>query len=229
MATPNCKDFQIQFELPSDAPRGDASRDLTAQAHLRDCPECRSYVEDLGAIRSLALEFAASEPEPPAHIWSSLRAQLEREGLIRNTPSKSWLSEFFSGRFSALPRPALAGAYLAALLAVAFGLSGPINSRINRQRWLDGTQSSTTPLSAQLLSAEQASFSSRPESESPVTASFHKNLDIVDNYISLCENSVREEPDNEEARDFLYEAYQQKADLLSQMNERRPYSEAPAQ
>ncbi len=168
-------------------------------------------------------QLVASDPEPPARIWFSLRAELEKEGLIHDTPSKapskSWVRELFSGRFTSLPRPVLAGGYLAALLAIAFGLSGPINSRINRQRWLDGTQSSTEPLSAQLMSAEKASFSSFPASESPVTASLHQNLEIVDNYISLCENSVREEPENELAREYLYEAYQQKADLLAQLNE----------
>ena len=46
------------------------------------------------------------------------------------------------------------------------------------------------------------------------------NLAIVDNNIALCEKSVREEPENEIARDYLYEAYQQKADLLAQMTER---------
>jgi hypothetical protein len=217
MATVTCKDFQYRFE-PSD----DSPPDLDAKAHLRDCPTCRSFVQDLGMIRAAAAELAASDPEPPARIWSSLRAELEKEGIIRDTPSKSWLREFFGGRFSALPRPVLAGGYLAALLAIAFGLSGPINSRINRQRWLDGTQSSTMPLSAELTSAEKASFSSLPaseSSESPVTASLHKNLEIVDNYISLCENSVREEPENELAREYLYEAYQQKADLLAQLNE----------
>jgi hypothetical protein len=223
MATVNCKDFQYRFEPSDDSPRIDSPPDLKAKAHLRDCPACRSFVQDLGMIRAAAAELAASDPEPPARIWFSLRAELEKEGIIRDTPSKSWLREFFGGRFSALPRPVLAGGYLAALLAIAFGLSGPINSRINRQRWLDGTQSSTMPLSAELTSAEKASFSSLPaseSSESPVTASLHKNLEIVDNYISLCENSVREEPENELAREYLYEAYQQKADLLAQLNER---------
>jgi hypothetical protein len=219
MATLSCRDFQTQFEATSDSSRREASRDVAAQVHIRDCPACQSFVEDLGAIRSVALQLAASDPEPPVQIWISLRSQLLQEGIIRNPAPKPWFREFFSGHFHILPRPALAGAYLAALLAVAFGLSGPINSRINRQRWLDGTQSSTTPLSAQLLSAEQASFSSKPESDSPVTASLHENLEIVDNYISLCENSVREEPDNELARDYLFEAYQQKADLLAQINE----------
>jgi hypothetical protein len=45
-------------------------------------------------------------------------------------------------------------------------------------------------------------------------------LAIVDNYIALCEKSVREDPENEIARDYLYEAYEQKADLLAQMTER---------
>jgi len=223
MATVTCKDFQGRFELPDDSPRSSSPGDLSVQAHLRDCPSCRSFIEDLGKIRAAAAQLVASDPEPPARIWFSLRAELEKEGLIRDTlsktPSKSWVRELFNGRFTALPRPVLAGGYLAALLAIAFGLSGPINSRINRQRWLDGTQSSTEPLSAQLMSAEKASFSSLPASESPVTASLHQNLKIVDNYISLCENSVREEPENELAREYLYEAYQQKADLLAQLNE----------
>ncbi len=224
MATVNCKDFQGRFEPSDDSPRNDSPPDLRVQAHLRDCPSCRSFIEDLGKIRAAGARLAASDPEPPARIWFSLRAELEKEGLIRDTPakspSKSWLGELFSGRFTVLPRPVLAGGYLAALLAIAFGLSGPINSRINRQRWLDGTQSSTEPLSAQLMTAEKASFSSLPASETPVTASLHQNLEIVDNYISLCENSVREEPENELAREYLYEAYQQKADLLAQLNER---------
>lgn len=224
MATVTCKDVQGRFEPSDDSPRNDSVPDVSVQAHLRDCPSCRSFVEDLGKIRAAGVQLAASDPEPPARIWFSLRAALEKEGLIRDTPSespsKSWLGALFSGGFSVLPRPVLAGGYLAALLAIAFGLSGPINSRINRQRWLDGTQSSTEPLSAQLMSAEKASFSSWPASETPVTASLHQNLEIVDNYISLCENSVREEPENELAREYLYEAYQQKADLLAQLNER---------
>jgi hypothetical protein len=57
-----------------------------------------------------------------------------------------------------------------------------------------------------------------------VTASLHQNLAIVDNYITLCEKSVREEPENEMARDYLYGAYEQKADLLAQMAERGEYT-----
>ena len=114
----------------------------------------------------------------------------------------------------------LAGAYLAALVAVAFALSGPVNKRVNEARWLKGTQTSTSPLSAQLNFAEQNSNSFVTRADPAVTASLHQNLALVDKYIALCEKSVNEEPQNEVARDYLYEAYQQKADLLTQMTER---------
>lgn len=53
-----------------------------------------------------------------------------------------------------------------------------------------------------------------------MTAALYENLAMVDNYISLCEKSVRDEPQSEMARDYLYGAYQQKADLLATMAER---------
>jgi hypothetical protein len=109
--------------------------------------------------------------------------------------------------------------YLTLLIAGAFALSRPINKQTNEARWLAASEDSTLPLRAQ-LTAEQDSFASFNNANPVVTASLNKNLAIVDNYIALCEKSVQEEPQNEVARDYLYEAYQQKADLLAQMTER---------
>jgi hypothetical protein len=178
---------------------------------------CRGLVEDFGAIRIVARDLSTVEEEPPARVWTSLRAQLEREGLIRNRRS-AW----FQGFFRAIPRPALAGAYLAMLIAAAVALSGPIHRQINDYRWIQGTE--TARLGADLDSVEQNTVAAFPNSNPVVTASLHQNLAIVDNYITLCEKSVREEPENEMARDYLYEAYEQKADLLAQMAERGEYT-----
>jgi hypothetical protein len=217
MAPITCKAFLNHLPLRMEgSPYPDADR------HLRNCPSCRNLVDDLNAIRSEVRSWSAEEAEPPARVWTSLRLQLEQEGLIRDERTAQLdLSRphGFSGWFAGLPRPALAGAYLVLLIAVAFGLSRPINKRANEARWLEGTQDSTLPLSAQ-LTAEQVSFASFNDSNPVVTASLNKNLAIVDNYIALCEKSVQEEPQNEVARDYLYEAYQQKADLLAQMTER---------
>jgi hypothetical protein len=220
MATINCNDFPIYLE-----PWMEGQRHPDAQAHVRDCPRCRALVEDLNLIQASAEDWGEAEVEPPAHLWTSLRAQLVEEGLIHeeqvvSQARRSW----FSGWFTGLPRLALAGAYLAALIAVAFALSGPVNERINRQRWLAGMQNSTTPVRAHLARAEQnTTLSSLPDSNPTVTASLHDSLAIVDNHIALCEKSVSEEPENELARDFLYDAYQQKADLLAQLSDRGGY------
>jgi hypothetical protein len=223
MATITCRDFLAYLE-----PWMEGERPPDAQAHVRTCSHCSSVIKDLEVIHAEARSWSASEQDAPERVWTALRAQLEQEGLIRDTvPAREAAAQvaapragWFAGLFPRLPRPVLAGAYLAALVAVAFALSGPVNRRVNEARWLKGTQISTSPLSAQLNFAEQNSNSYVSRSNPVVAASLHQNLAIVDNYIALCEKSVSEEPQNEVARDYLYEAYQQKADLLTQMTER---------
>ena len=223
MATITCREFLNYLE-----PWMEGERPRDAQAHLRICRHCSSVVSDLELIHTEARGWSATEQDAPERVWTSLRAQLEREGLIRATipanelaaKARAPLAGWFSGSFPRLPRPVLAGAYLAALVAAAFALSGPVNKRVNEARWLKGTQISTSPLSAQLDFAEQNSNSYVTRANPAVTASLHQNLALVDKYIALCEKSVNEEPQNEVARDYLYEAYQQKADLLTQMTER---------
>lgn len=216
MATISCRDFPDYLE-----PWMEGDRHPDALAHVRDCPRCRSLVDDLKMIQATAQDWGRTESDPPPHLWNSLRTHLVQEGLIRRESKQpGWLPAWFH----ALPRPVLAGAYLAAVIAVAFALSGPVNQRINRARWLEGTQNSTTPLRAQFASLSMnATPISDQDSNPDVTASLHSNLAIVDNYIALCEKSVNEEPENELARDYLFEAYHQKADLLAQLSERGGY------
>jgi hypothetical protein len=221
MAAIDCKQFLNQLDAWMEG-----QRTSDAQAHARNCKLCRNLADDLGSITAAARSLAAEELEPPAHLWTSLRAQLEREGLIRQQVSVGQITEHKTSAegwrrwFGAIPRPALAGAYLAALVAVGVALSGPISKQVNDYRWIQGTKDSTSSLSAHLNSVEQTTMASLPSSNPVVTAVLHKNMAIVDNYITLCEKSVHDEPQNEVARDYLYEAYQQKAGLLAQLNER---------
>jgi hypothetical protein len=221
MSKIGCNEFLKQFDAWMEGERAPDAR-----SHVRECARCRSLVEDMDAIRQTAGAWAAEEVDPPARVWVSLKAQLEQEGLIRDEvhagePSqeerpRGWLA----GIFAVVPRPALAGAYLLALIAGSFALTGPSAKQLNESRWISGTQDSTGTMSAQLQTAERDSVSAMAGSDPVVTASLHDNLAIVDNYIALCEKSVREEPESEIARDYLYDAYEQKADLLAQMTER---------
>ena len=222
MAVNNCKDFLNRLETWT---ASESSAD--AQSHLGSCADCRALLEDLNAIRAEARSWDAHQAQPPERIWTALRAQLEQEGLIRSAETgrlagavaptrKNWLSAWVRG----IPRPALAGAYLSILVVLGFALGGPINKQTNEARWLEGTQVATSPLSARLDVFERTPIPASRDLNPAVTASLHQNLAIVDNYISLCEKSVQEEPQNEVARDYLYGAYQQKADLLAQIGER---------
>jgi hypothetical protein len=220
--TDNCNGFLNRLESWIEG-----ERPADAKVHLRDCTSCQAVIADLNAIQTEARSWNALETEAPERVWTALRTQLEQEGLIRTAETDRVVAavaapshaDWLRGLFSRIPRPALAGAYLSILVALGFALSGPANRQSNGERWLHGTEVETSPLSAKLNSFEQNPLASR-DLNPAVTASLQQNLAIVDNYISLCEKSVQEEPENEVARDYLYEAYQQKADLLAQIGER---------
>lgn len=222
MAVTNCKDFLKHLETWTGG-----EHPPEAQPHLRSCANCRGLVQDIDAIRAEARSWGALEAEPHERVWTSLRSQLEQEGLIRWTETEQLVptavpghDTWLSGFLARIPRPALAGAYLSVLVALGFALSGPLAKQTNEARWLEGTQIATSPLNARLNTFEQTPIPASRDLNPAVTASLHQNLAIVDNYILLCEKSVQEEPQNEVARDYLYGAYQQKAYLLAQIGER---------
>jgi hypothetical protein len=213
MATMGCKQFLDQLDSWMEGERQPGAR-----AHVAGCSRCRALAQDFDAITSVARSMN-EEAEPPAYLWNSIRTQLVQEGVIRETPAaKALLPGTFWRHWFPLPTPALAGISLLVLLAASVSLRGPLTRRVNDYRWIQGTQSSTTSLNAQLDSVEHTTLASL-DSNQAMAAALHRNLAIVDNYIALCEKSVRENPQSEMARDFLYGAYQQKASLLAQMNE----------
>jgi hypothetical protein len=75
-------------------------------------------------------------------------------------------------------------------------------------------------LNKELSNVAERTVSAMPQGDPAVTASLRQHLDLVDNYITLCEKSVREEPQSQMAREYLYGAYQQKAELLAMMADR---------
>ena len=207
----------------------DGARPAEAEAHLQDCPSCRSVASDVAAIASVSRTMADQDPHPPARVWVALRARMEEEGLIaqdagervaKPAPPALWASRWFGWLPGAMPRPALAVVYLALMAAGGFMIGHRTIPPNNDIVWYNSTHVSATHASAVLDTAEENTLSGLHEPNPVVAASFHKNMVLVDNYIKLCEKSVREEPQNELARDYLYDAYHQKADLLDQISDR---------
>lgn len=79
--------------------------------------------------------------------------------------------------------------------------------------------STVTALSQQEHDVANMQLASTGET-SAVDTSLRQNLQQVDEFIADCERRVREVPSDELAREYLTNAYQQKAQLLSAMMDR---------
>ena len=209
MPAMHCNEFMESLELWLD---GDHRPD--AEAHLRSCAACSGLVADLGKIQNAAREL--TDVDPPQRVWTAICAQLEAEGLMEPRGWLSWLPSFGT----AWMRPAFAGALLAILAAGGFVLGTRVHNSNVRAHWVSGNQAATAPIEADLGNFELHAVSALHEPNPTVNVAFKKNLEIVDNYIAECEKSVQDDPQDELSRDYLYGAYQQKADLLEQMSER---------
>jgi hypothetical protein len=195
-----------------------------AAAHVEACANCRALVSDLDAIQEAAGRLGQEDLElaPPERLWVNLRAQLEAEGLIRESRedkervTAGWFGVWWGG----ISRPALAGAYVALLLvaAVFVGLKSDFGPGASQQTAM--LAAATASVNSELKDVESGAMKGLPKGDPDLSATLRHNLEVVDNFIALCEKSVREEPKSELAREYLYGAYQQKAELLSAMMDR---------
>jgi hypothetical protein len=194
-----------------------------ALMHLENCEACRALSADLGAIRDAALELSAETEAPPERIWISLRNQLEAEGLIRDTQvALRTAGPARQGWWAVFQRPAIAGSFLGLVLAASGALGylsnapqSSIQSQITPRQEVSPSLTADNVFKEEVLTVGNDSIPGVQREDAAVTRSIRRNLQLVDNLIAICEKSVREQPDNQMARDYLYGAYQQKAELLA--------------
>jgi len=208
-----CNELERYREQEPDGPLPES-----LAAHVAACADCQALEADFQQIGAVALDLAQDEVAPPEWLWSQIRAQLEAEGRIRERESTR--APVFAGWWAVFQRPAFAGAVLSVAL-VAAGLLSMSSVSTTRTQTDTSALLVATPAvnvessSAGSLDASEASIESLPERDPQVAEELHHDLGEVDNFIAVCEKSVREQPDNEMAREYLYDAYQQKAQLLA--------------
>lgn len=208
----NCEEFARQSEEWMEGRRTDEAR-----AHAMACQRCRAYVEDIDAIRLLAPQLAV-DAEPPERLWHVIHGQMEKEGLIRHTGWAARLADWVH-----FPTGPLAAAAAAALILAAVTFT--LTSRPRPQPaptghvWLTADETQLATVDTQLNHLEQGSVRSLRTSDPQVGYTLRQNLMIVDHQIARCEKTLEEAPSDENTRDYLYDAYQQKADLLNMMAE----------
>lgn len=183
-----------------------------ARAHLTGCSSCQSLVADLTEIVATA-HLLPTEVEPPARIWTSLRTQLETEGIIKSpgsAPGAWWRGFSEPFRTRALATVAVGFVIIAAVaVQVPSRVMAPIEAR-----------NVYGEVALALNQDERGLLTVPAAAPSSLDLSLRKNLEIVDNFIADCEQRLKEQPQDDFARDYLSGAYQQKAELLSVMMER---------
>jgi len=180
------------------------------QAHLRNCPECTKLVADLLVIACSADDLrAAHEPHP--RVWKSIEASLRREGLIRTQRRSLSLLPSLGSQWGwarwMVPT--------AALLLVSLG----IYLRPHSQTSGTAVQNVTTPAAivsdAAIAGLNDDDLLQEIAQQSPaLQEQYADNLRRVNQYIQDAKTIVADDPNDNEARLSLMEAYQEKAMLF---------------
>lgn len=208
-----CQEFESVLEQASEQPMP-----AEATAHLKQCENCRSLTADLEAITAMARELSVPDEEPPARVWTQLRAQLVEEGIIR-TPefqhAEPARTGWFAGALSWMRRPVMVAAY-AAMMVFAAGLTW-----MHYQNVDDPNQFPASAVTAQnnLNKLEAQTMGDLQTIDPDANVKLRADLKIVNDFIAVCEKAVREQPKDETARQYLYGAYQQKSELLAAATE----------
>lgn len=249
----HCKELESVLETEG---LGQLSKD--ARLHIATCGNCQGLVADLNSIISAAKSFPA-ELDPPDRIWIALRAQLEAEGLIKETAEVSERHGWWESLTASLkPRTFATAGGAALVLAVAVfiartpkvsppdvashpaAVEAPravptqVTTAANPNTTAPANapaQAPTVPKTKELAPSpsESASFtlnqaeldvpSMQLAGNSQVDVALRQNLRTLNAFIAECELHLKQNPQDELAREYLNTAYQQKADLLAAMME----------
>ena len=178
------------------------------RAHLKTCPECSALVKELNLIASSAIELRAAD-EPSPRVWNSIEIALRQEGLIRpQRASRSLLPALSSSwGWARWMVPA------AAALLIAVGV-------YVRQHSLSQQIATNTPPAAAVTDLSVAGLNDDDllqevaQLSPAMKAQYTDNLRHVNEYIQDAKSIVASNPNDEEARRSLMEAYHEKAMLF---------------
>ena len=210
-----CRDVEEVLEQEGLEPLPEAAR-----AHVVTCWHCQGYIADLETIVSAAHELPA-EVEPPSRVWVALRTQLELEGIIKGPAAASagspasWLGDFVQLFRSRALATLTVGALIAA--AAILQVRQPVDDRQGSPPPPPGIQAMLEQLNQQEADVRNMRLAS---TSSPVDAALQQNLKEIDDFIADCERHLKDTPQDQLAREYLYSAYQQKAELLAAMMDR---------
>jgi hypothetical protein len=244
-----CLDFADAISALADGSLGAAERPRV-EAHLEACADCRTLLDDLRALRQ---ETAALPVEPlPAALWLRVAARLRDQGVQGDAPARASTTASFW-------QWAAVAALL--VIAVGGGLfftwsrrpATPAQSAVHQPHTDQGvtpgsTGNSASPASVQgiemelrmaeehyekaISGLERVANTDESALDPQVAATVKRNLEVIDQAIAESRTALKTEPQNQPARESLFEALRRKIvllqDTIALMNEMRKGNQAGA-
>ncbi len=197
-------------------PETEGAHSSEQESHLHSCLLCSELTDDLNAIARQARLLRDSESEEPAsRVWNSIEIALRQEGLIREVNLAPYL-------VPARPRPRRLAWLIpaSALLLLTFGLvqhEHPRNETAARS-----PIASVNPEPVEAANSDDQQLLEVVSARSPaMRASYAASLRDVNSYIRDAERSVKTDPNDVQAQQYLMSAYEQKS-MVYQMALDRP-------
>ncbi len=195
----NCVELQASLVEIEDG-RSAAQRD-----HLKTCSECSALLTELILISSAAVELRAAD-DPAPHIWKSIESKLREEGVIRPQRANRSLVPALGSHWGWVRWMAPA----AAALLITLGLYIRQHSIVHQL-----ARDTAAVATSDLAGLNDDDLLVEVGQQSPaIKAQYADNLRRVNQYIQDAKSVVAANPNDEEARHSLMEAYQQKAMLF---------------
>ena len=210
-----CRRFDAELPAFMEGAEGTSVR-----SHAEECSQCYGALADLEEIRALAQDLPLLDP--PAHLWSKVRATLATEGVIRESSrwQDRWLS-LFGIRTRLVPIAGLASlAAFSLLLVLPPGLNNAPSYNVSRELNAPVAVSSAADLQLTAMvktlgTMEQDYHRAEIYLDPALKATYEKGLSVLDTSIHEASDSVQAQPDNALARQYLMEAYEAKAQVLA--------------
>jgi len=192
----------------------------SVRLHAEQCSSCGALLDDLESIRVAAKEWPLESPSP--RVWSNIRATLAEEGVFRERESfwRKWIPQA-SLLTGATPVAALA---FTLVLAVILIFRGDIHRNGVPTSSPAPVAASVVPVGltgvqANLVRTVQTmeeSYKAREESLDPSAKQIYQaGLTSLNHSIQECRDSLQQQPHNTLVREYLLQAYAQKAEVLA--------------
>jgi hypothetical protein len=209
----NCIELQASLAETDDG--SGLGRTSEQRAHLKTCPECSALVAELDLIASSAIELRAAD-EPSPRVWNSIEIALRQEGLIRpqirqQRPSRSLLPSL--GSRWAWARWALPVAAAVLITVGVYVRQHSLVQQLARDTAPAAVPNEVSDVAIAGLNDDDLLLEAAHQSPA-MQAQYTDNLRRVNQYIQDAKGVVAANPNDEEARRSLMEAYQEKAMLF---------------